>query len=89
MAVQYLGNGAPDGTACVQAGEKLSIFGNTTPVVKPTHANQALVTSTGVANANDWECAQLASMKSHLDDINNLVSALQVGLVGIDALTGS
>ena len=88
-SVQYLGDLSGDGTAVTQAGGKVSIYGNTTPITRPTNAAQAAVTSTGIASASDWDCAQLASLKSHVDDINTLLSAVRAAAVATDLIAGS
>ncbi len=87
--VQYLGDLSGNGTAVTQAGGKVSIYGNTTPTVRPSSANQGLVTSTGIASAAAWGCTQLASLKSHVDDISNLLSYIRLAAVNTDLIKGS
>ncbi len=92
MAAQILSDGSPEGTSMAGAvTDLLSIYGGT-PIAQPASANQAAVTSTGVASAGAWACAQLASLKSHVDDINTLLTAVRAAAVpttGIGMMKGA
>ena len=58
MAIEYLGNGGPDGTVMGKsATEKLGFFGEATPVTRP--AITAITTATATTTLNETRIGRL------------------------------
>lgn len=56
MAVEYVGDGRPDGTCVGQSGEKLGFYG-TTPVTQPSIT--AVTTTTATTTLNETKIDRL------------------------------
>ncbi len=84
MAVRYLGTNSPDGTCLGTAStvEKISFYGST-PVVQPTSASQAAVTS------HTTTTATTTALESDVDALRVLTNQLRAELVSLGLITGS
>lgn len=85
MAVEVIGNGAPDGTTLGRAiTEKISVYG-VTPVTQRAGAAQAAVATTGATNATPYGFTTAAQA----DAIVTLVNELRAALVAVGVIKGA
>ena len=85
MAVQYLSDGRPDGSAVAQSGEKATFYGGT-PITIPSSSSQALVTAGGTAVV---ACTVIASIQSLALANKALVNELRNNLVSLAIINGA
>lgn len=64
MAIEYIGNGNPDGTVVGQSGEKLGFYGLATPIAKQTVTS--VTTTTATTALNETRISRLETALSNL-----------------------
>lgn len=85
MAVDYIGNGSPDGmTIGSSTTEKVSVYG-VTPIVRRSGATQAAISTTAATMSTPYGYAT----STQADAIVSLANELRAGLVAIGAIKGS
>lgn len=85
MAVDYIGNGSPDGmTIGKSTTEKCSVYG-VTPIVQRSGSTQAAVSTTAATSTSPYGFAT----STQADAVVSLVNELRAALTAIGAIKGS
>lgn len=96
MAVEYIGNGNPDGSSFGSAiTEKVSFYG-VTPVIQPTSGSQAAVATSTITTAATSTSpygyattTQADAIPAQIVALRTLVNQMRTDLVNLGLLKGS
>lgn len=81
--VQYIGDGAPEGSCFGLSSSELISFYGATPIVRPSGSSQAAVTKTTTTTSTT------TALTVDIDAVRTLANALRLALVNLGLIAGA